>query len=565
MCIRDSGYDGAGRRVKVSDSSGTRYFLYDGGMPVLELDQHKNITHIYLTGADGVVYRRKHQTGTAHKPVARWHFDEGSGTVAEDTEGSNDGTLGAGDADKVPQWNADGGLTFDGVNDTVKVPDSDALDLAGDTLTVSLYVKRQPWLTALLVKKSDAANGYRVSLTPIGTVQFNLRQGGVSKTVHSTTTVPVNKWTHIAARYNGAALRVFINGTIETTKTAMTGDLVATTEPLWIGGGSTTFFKGVIDDLSIYDSALSNADIAYLANNPPNFEYHHVNGLGSPIVLTDDDQKVRARYAYDVFGAIRSETGTSDNPRKFTGKEWDTDSNLYYFAARYYDPYIGRFTQRDPIGDGVNYYAYTYNNPLKFVDPTGLRPPNLEEQAALKSTFGPIVASYLTKNIEIVIMEGWTKWFGRVPTGSYHLVELYRNYNSSYLADLAIFIHEATHIWQKHTGRYREDAGGDDYEYTAMQLRTRNLKAEEHARAVKDWFRATYRSPDIFSTPTERTDYLYTAVEHSTELEPHEISPLTPEQKLWMIGVNYKPLLDEIRNPLWIIARQLRLVGSFHP
>ena len=39
--------------------------------------------------------------------------------------------------------------------------------------------------------------------------------------------------------------------------------------------------------------------------------------------------------------------------------------------ARYYDPYIGRFTQRDPIGDGVNWYAYTYNNPLKFVDPTG--------------------------------------------------------------------------------------------------------------------------------------------------------------------------------------------------
>ena len=72
-----------------------------------------------------------------------------------------------------------------------------------------------------------------------------------------------------------------------------------------------------------------------------------------------------------MFGAIRAETGTSDNTRKFTGKEFDADSNLYYYAARYYDPYIGRFTQRDPIGDGVNWYAYTYNNPLKFVDPTG--------------------------------------------------------------------------------------------------------------------------------------------------------------------------------------------------
>ncbi len=73
-----------------------------------------------------------------------------------------------------------------------------------------------------------------------------------------------------------------------------------------------------------------------------------------------------------MFGAIRSETGTSDNTRKFTGKEFDADSNLYYYAARYYDPYIGRFTQRDPIADGVNWYAYVANNPLRFVDPTGL-------------------------------------------------------------------------------------------------------------------------------------------------------------------------------------------------
>ena len=80
------------------------------------------------------------------------------------------------------------------------------------------------------------------------------------------------------------------------------------------------------------------------------------------------------RYEYDVFGAIRSETGTSDNTRKFTGKEFDADSNLYYYGARYYDPYIGRFTQRDPIGDGVNWYAYTRNNPLKFVDPNGAEP-----------------------------------------------------------------------------------------------------------------------------------------------------------------------------------------------
>ena len=96
------------------------------------------------------------------------------------------------------------------------------------------------------------------------------------------------------------------------------------------------------------------------------------NALGSNIVLTDDNQKVLVRYEYDIFGAIRSETGTCDNTRKFTGKEFDADSNLYYYGARYYDPYIGRFTQRDPIADGVNWYAYTANNPLARVDRNGM-------------------------------------------------------------------------------------------------------------------------------------------------------------------------------------------------
>ena len=59
------GYGGAGRRVKVTDSGGTRYCLYDGGMPLLELDSTKNITAAYLYGADGIVYRRKH-TAIAH-------------------------------------------------------------------------------------------------------------------------------------------------------------------------------------------------------------------------------------------------------------------------------------------------------------------------------------------------------------------------------------------------------------------------------------------------------------------------------------------------------------------
>ncbi len=362
-------YDGGGQRVKTTDSSGTRYFLYDGGMPVLELDENKKITNSYLYGADGVVYRRKHNA------VAHWHFDEGNGTTAHDVDGANHGTLGDGEANKPPTWSFGCGLLFDGVDDLVKVPDSDALDLAGDKLTIAAWVQPHSAQVGPLVKKINQRHGYRINLTGTGALRFVLRRNGRDKTVTSTTTLPLHKWTHVAARYDGAQMRIFINGTLDTATTAATHANTprATTAPVWIGGESGQHhFHGYLDDLSIYNRALTDSEITDLVNDvDKRYEYHHVNALGSNIVLTDDNQNVLARYEYDVFGAIRTETGTSDNTRKFTGKEFDADSNLYYYAARYYDPYIGRFTQRDPAGDGINWYAYTYNNPLKFIDPTG--------------------------------------------------------------------------------------------------------------------------------------------------------------------------------------------------
>lgn len=98
-----------------------------------------------------------------------------------------------------------------------------------------------------------------------------------------------------------------------------------------------------------------------------------------------------ARYEYDVFGAVRNETGTSDNTRQLTGREFDADSNLYYFTVRYYDPCIGRFTQRDPAGDGANLYAYPHNNPLRFIDPDRLRDLKPYEKTAAEEIFRDMI------------------------------------------------------------------------------------------------------------------------------------------------------------------------------
>lgn len=59
----------------------------------------------------------------------------------------------------------------------------------------------------------------------------------------------------------------------------------------------------------------------------------------------------------------------------YTAKEWDKETGLYYYRARYYDPSIGRFIQKDPIGfrgGDVNLYGYVHNNAVNRKDPFGL-------------------------------------------------------------------------------------------------------------------------------------------------------------------------------------------------
>ena len=81
---------------------------------------------------------------------------------------------------------------------------------------------------------------------------------------------------------------------------------------------------------------------------------------------------------YYPFGGERVIQSSSNNSRKFTGKERDSESGLDNFGARYDSPSLGRFISPDPTGgmrlipQSLNRYAYVLNNPLRFVDPHGL-------------------------------------------------------------------------------------------------------------------------------------------------------------------------------------------------
>jgi len=100
--------------------------------------------------------------------------------------------------------------------------------------------------------------------------------------------------------------------------------------------------------------------------------YYHVDGLGSVLKRSNQAASTVHEYRYDAWGNI--ESGASEAGYSFTGREWDSETGLHYYRARYYDPHLGRFISEDPIGlgGGGNYYRYVGNNPSTWLDPLGL-------------------------------------------------------------------------------------------------------------------------------------------------------------------------------------------------
>ncbi|MBL8013328.1 MAG: hypothetical protein JNN05_05720 [Candidatus Omnitrophica bacterium] len=100
--------------------------------------------------------------------------------------------------------------------------------------------------------------------------------------------------------------------------------------------------------------------------------YYFTDGLGSVRQLTNSAGVVQQTYDYNSYGKLAL-APTVVNPFTYTGREYDTESGNYYYRARYYNPTLGRFLQRDPIGyaDGMNLYKYVQNNTTNYIDPSG--------------------------------------------------------------------------------------------------------------------------------------------------------------------------------------------------
>lgn len=114
-------------------------------------------------------------------------------------------------------------------------------------------------------------------------------------------------------------------------------------------------------------------------SNNEHYYYLH-NGHGDVVQIVDRNGQIVNTYDYDEWGNLTYEQETIDNPFKYSGEFYDEETGLYYLRARYYDPSMGRFINKDTYeGEltnplSLNLYTYVENNPLIYIDPSGMAP-----------------------------------------------------------------------------------------------------------------------------------------------------------------------------------------------
>src|SRR5690349_7979834 len=194
--------------------------------------------------------------------VGAYAFDEGTGTTVGDASGAgNNGTITG--ATWTPSGRNGGALSFNGSNALVTIPNTASLQLSG-AMTVEAWINPSTVTGAwrdIIYKANDIIYLEASSTNASSPVIGATFSGGASES-YGTGPLAANVWTHLAATYDGIALRLYVNG-VQVSSAARTGTLSVSTNPVQIGGDSLygQYFQGLIDDVRIYNVALTAAQV----------------------------------------------------------------------------------------------------------------------------------------------------------------------------------------------------------------------------------------------------------------------------------------------------------------
>ena len=224
---------------------------------------------VTLSGPVNAAIARAQAVGTINNDdgtpglVAAYNFNETSGTSVLDSSGNNlTGTISG--ATRTTVSRSGQALSFDGVNDWVTVNDAAALDATRVTIEAWVRPTAVSGWRSVVLKESPSGLAYALysyDNAPRPSAYVNV--GGIDREVQGGTAPALNAWTHLAMTYDGTTQRLYVNGVQVATK-SIAGNIAVSNLPLRIGGNAPwgEYFAGQIDDVRIYNRALTAAEIA---------------------------------------------------------------------------------------------------------------------------------------------------------------------------------------------------------------------------------------------------------------------------------------------------------------
>jgi hypothetical protein len=227
-------------------------------------------------------------------PIGWWKLDEGSGYTLFDSSGNeNHGSLATGNS--APSWTQGylgKGLDFDGTNDYADIPDSDLWD-TGDELTVSHWFKTNTEQTSRGMVVHDASNyKYLTYINSDSTVlAFYIRngEGGISYYASTTGYFADDQWHHLVGVFDrnesNARIKLYLDGILAGTAVGYDAAIIDGDEGIQIGRwGNGTEFAGQLDEVKIYDEALTPGQIAWeYSQGAPQAHWSFDEGYGTTI------------------------------------------------------------------------------------------------------------------------------------------------------------------------------------------------------------------------------------------------------------------------------------------
>jgi hypothetical protein len=219
--------------------------------------------------------------------AAYWKLDETSGSVL-DASGTNTGTVYGATANQTGKINK--AYSFNGTSSYVSIPNSTSLNIQGNAITLSAWIKSTTNTTQMIISKISGVGThvspyfqYNLQLEDPGSgvlfPRFYLSINGNPINTPTTSSINQNQWYLITGTYDGTTMRLYLNGA-QITSQGVTGNITGYSTPVYLGinGAFGEPYSGSIDEVGIWSRALTAAEVTSLYNSGNGLPYSSFGG-----------------------------------------------------------------------------------------------------------------------------------------------------------------------------------------------------------------------------------------------------------------------------------------------